>query len=219
MRNLFLSISATQTGTAPSSLQDYMELQQGWREQPDVSQLKVSAAKLEVSQEWPPCVVLHICLKIFLETVGARVTARFVNVAAVSKTATASVTPTAVRINVLERVVFRTGTNIMDMDVTPIDTTKNYYFCLNSKKYIYLSVLPSSHTPIWFWLWHEHVSLLSNYHPEVRRRISGSSSGGQGCVTVLLRCRWDQRVSRWPRCHDKYVCYQSQDIGGERIIR
>ena len=76
-----------------------------------------------------------------METVGARVTARFVNVAAVSKTATASVTPTAVRINVLERVVFRTGTNIMDIDVTPIDTTKNYYFCLNSKKYIYLSCL------------------------------------------------------------------------------
>ena len=72
-----------------------------------------------------------------METVGARVTARFVNVAAVSKTATASVTLTAVRINVLEKVVFRTGTNIMDMDVTPTDTTENYYFCLNSiKKYM-----------------------------------------------------------------------------------
>ena len=118
---LFLSINATQTGTAPSFLQDCMESQLGWREQPDVSLLKVSAAKLEVSQEWPRCVDLNIGLKISLETVGARVTARFVNVAAVSKTATASVTPTAVKINVLEKVVFRAGTNIMGMDVTQTD--------------------------------------------------------------------------------------------------
>ena len=123
-RNLFLSISATQTGTATSSLQDFMESQLGWREQPDVSQLKVLAAKLEVSQEWPPCVDLNICLKISLETVGARETARFVSVAAVSKTATASVTLTAVRINVSEKVVFRAWTSIMGMDATPTNTTE-----------------------------------------------------------------------------------------------
>ena len=72
-----------------------------------------------------------------METVGARVTARFVNVAAVFKIATASVTPTAVRINVSEKVVFRAGTNIMGMDVTQTDIIENYYSCLNSKKYIY----------------------------------------------------------------------------------
>ena len=172
---------------------------------------------------------LNTCLKISLETVGARETARFVSVAAVSKTATASVTLTAVRINVSEKVVFRAWTSIMGMDATPTNTTeimfwqqylKIYIYCLNLEFVSYIFFIL---TLIWYDFGCDMnmsvVSVLSNYHPEVRRRISGSSSGGQGCVTVLLRCRWDQRVSRWPRCHDKYVCYQSQDIGGERIIR
>ena len=65
-----------------------------------MSLCKVLVVKLEVSLKIAKQsfkIVLFICLhKIFLETVGARETARLASVAAVSKTVTASVTPTAV---------------------------------------------------------------------------------------------------------------------------
>ena len=138
-----------------------------------------------------------------------------------SKTVTASVTPTAVQIHVLEKLVFQAGISIMDMDFIPTNTIKNIFLIENIICLLirYRLTLTYQMILVVTWTRQSVYYVLSNYHPEVRRGISGSSSVGQGLCYRIIAVRWDQRVSRWPRSHDKYVCYQSQDIGGERIIR
>ena len=76
----------------------------------------------------------------------------------------------------------------MDMDFIPTNTIKNK-FLIDFRKY-YLSLDPvSSHTNIsddFGCDMDTSVSVLSNYHPEVSRGISGSSSVGQGlCYRII----------------------------------